>query len=94
MDQLIRNITSSITKQLSGSKSFFTPDDLREYDIPEFLVQRVEIEIYRNLNESIVPPHSEWADMSAGDVEEAWEQFIEAIVAEGPYAGFICYDGF
>jgi hypothetical protein len=42
----------------------------------------VEVEIYRNLNESIVPPHSEWADMSADDVEQAWEQFIEAIVAE------------
>jgi len=82
MQQLIRNVTTSITKKLSGDKSFYTPDDLREYDIPEFLIQRVEIEIYRNLNESILPPHSEWADMSAKDVEEAWEQFIEAIVAE------------
>lgn len=82
MEQLIRNVTTSITEQLSGDKSFYTPGDLREYDIPEFLIQRVEIEIYRNLNESIVPPHSEWADMSANDVEDAWEQFIDAIVAE------------
>lgn len=82
MEQLIRDVTTSITEQLSGDKSFYTPDDLREYDIPEFLVQRIEIEIYRNLNESIVPPHSEWADMSAQDVEDAWEQFIDAIVAE------------
>lgn len=82
MDQLIRKVTTSITNQLSGDKPFFTPDDLREYDIPEFLIQRVEIEIYRNLNDSVVPPHSEWADMSARDVEQAWEQFIEAIVAE------------
>lgn len=82
MEQLIRHVTTSITDQLPGDKSFFTPDDLREYDIPEFLVQRVEVEIYRNLNESIVPPHSEWADMSAANVEHAWEQFIDAIVAE------------
>jgi len=82
MEQLIRNITTSITNQLSGDKSFYTPDELREYEIPEFLIQRVEIEIYRNLNDSIVPPHSEWADMSAREVEQAWEQFIEAIVAE------------
>jgi len=82
MEQLIRNITTSITDQLSGDKSFYTPDELREYEIPEFLIQRVEIEIYRNLNDSIVPPHSEWADMSAREVEQAWEQFIEAIVAE------------
>lgn len=82
MEQLLRHITTSITDQLPGDKSIFTPDDLREYDIPEFLVQRVEVEIYRNLNESIVPPHSEWADMSAANVEHAWEQFIDAIVAE------------
>ena len=82
MEQLIRSITTTFTSKLPEDKSFYTPDDLREFDIPEFLVQRVEVEIYKNLNESIVPPHSEWADMSARDVEEAWEQFIEAIVAE------------
>lgn len=82
MEQLIRNITTSITDQLSENRAFYTPDDLREYDIPEFLVQRVEVEIYRNLNESIVPPHSEWADMATEEVEQAWEQFIDAIVAE------------
>jgi hypothetical protein len=82
MEQLIRNVTTSITDKLSDNKPFYTPDDLRDYDIPEFLIQRVEVEIYRNLNESIVPPHSEWADMAADDVELAWEQFIEAIVAE------------
>lgn len=82
MEQLIRSVTTSITSQLSGNKSFYTPDDLREYDIPEFLIQRVEVEIYRNLNESIVPPQSEWADMAEKEVEQAWEQFIDAIVAE------------
>lgn len=82
MEQLIRNLKTSFTEKLSENKSFYTPDDLREYDIPEFLVQRVEVEIYRNLNESIVPPYSEWADMSAVEVEEAWEQFIDAILAE------------
>jgi hypothetical protein len=82
MEQLIRSITTTFTSKLPEDKSFYTSDDLREFDIPEFLVQRVEVEIYKNLNESIVPPHSEWADMSARDVEEAWEQFIEAIVAE------------
>lgn len=82
MEQLIRNLTTSFTEKLSDNKPFYSPDDLREYDIPEFLVQRVEVEIYRNLNESIVPPYSEWADMSADDVTKAWDQFIDAILAE------------
>lgn len=82
MDQLIRSVTRKFTKLLPADTPSFTPDDLREFDIPEFVVQRIEVEIYRNLNESIVPPHSEWADMSAESVEYAWDQFIEAIVAE------------
>ena len=82
MDQLIRSVTKKFTKLLPADTPSFTPDDLREFDIPEFVVRRVEVEIYRNLNESIVPPHSEWADMSAESVEYAWDQFIEAIVAE------------
>lgn len=82
MDQLIRSVTKKFTKLLPDDTSFYTPDDLREFDIPEFVVRRVEVEIYRNLNESIVPPHSEWADMSAEGIEYAWDQFIEAIVAE------------
>jgi len=82
MEQLTRSATEKFIDLLPNDKKFFTPDDLREYEIPEFIVQRIEIEIYQNLNESILPPHSEWADMSASGVEHAWEQFIEAIVAE------------
>ncbi|REL33258.1 hypothetical protein DYD21_10765 [Rhodohalobacter sp. SW132] len=82
MERLIRNLTKKYTGLLPDGTAFFTPDDLRKLDIPEFVIQRIEVEIYRNLNESIVPPDSEWADMSAPDVENAWEMFINAIVAE------------
>lgn len=82
MEQLIRHLTTSITERLSGQKEYFTPDDLRAFELPEFLVKRAEAEMYRNLNDSVLPPHSEWANMTAPDVEQAWEQFIQAILAE------------
>lgn len=82
MERLARNVTKKFIALLPDQKSFFTPDDLRKFDIPEFVIQRVEVEIYRNLNESIVPPQTEWANMEAGKVEKAWEQFINAILEE------------
>ncbi len=82
MERLARNVTKKFIALLPDQKSFFTPDDLRKFDIPEFVIQRVEVEIYRNLNESIVPPQTEWANMEAGNVEKAWEQFINAILEE------------
>lgn len=82
MEQLVRDVTKKYTDLLPSDLPFYTPEDLRDLEIPEFVIRRVEVEIYRNLNESIVPPHSEWADMTAEEVREAWEQFIEAIVEE------------
>ncbi len=82
MERLIRNVTKKFTNLLPKDKSYITPEDLRNYDIPGFLVRRIEIEIHKKLNESIVPPHSDWTDMTSDDVKNAWDQFIEAIVAE------------
>ncbi|NBC27264.1 MAG: hypothetical protein GVY08_10410 [Bacteroidetes bacterium] len=80
MEQLVRDLTKKYTDLLPSDLPFYTPEDLRDLEIPEFVIRRIEVEMYRNLNESIVPPHSEWADMMAAEVREAWEQFIEAIV--------------
>jgi len=82
MEQLIRSVTKKYTDNLPDDVNFYTPDDLREFDIPEFVIQRIEVEMYRNLNESVVPPHSEWADMTADNVQLAWGKFIDAIVEE------------
>lgn len=82
MERLIRNVTKKFTNLLPKGQSYITPEDLRKYNIPEFLVQRIGVEIHKELNESIVPPHSDWTDMAANDVKHAWDQFIEAIVTE------------
>lgn len=82
MERLVRSITDHFIKKLPDHQNYFTPADLRALKIPEFLVRRIEAEMFRNLNESFVPPHSDWADMSADSVQEAWQQFTDAIVEE------------
>ena len=82
MERIVRHITQQLVSKLSDRKDFYTPKYLREIEIPEFIVERVEVEMERNLDDSVVPPYTEWADMNNETVQEAWEQFIEAIVAE------------
>ncbi|MFU8812315.1 MAG: hypothetical protein ACNA78_05060 [Balneolaceae bacterium] len=82
MEQLVRDITTQFIAKLPQNTPFITPTELNETDIPRFITRRMREEMIRNLSVSVVPPESEWADMNAHDVEEAWEHFLEAIVAQ------------
>jgi len=82
MERIVRHITQQLVNKLPERKDFFTPDQLRDFEIPEFIVERIEVEMERNLDDSVVPPYTEWADMNNDTVRKAWEQFIEAILAE------------
>lgn len=82
MDQLVRDITTQFVNLLPKDQEFFTPDDLRDLKIPEFVIQRVELEMTRNLSDSIVPPYSDWADMSQAGVQKSWQRFIDTILEE------------
>ncbi|MEX0660966.1 MAG: hypothetical protein WEA58_05230 [Balneolaceae bacterium] len=82
MEQLVRDITTQFVNKLPKDQEFFTPEDLRGLKIPEFLIQRVELEMTRNLSDSIVPPYSEWADMSQTGIQKSWQRFIDTILEE------------
>lgn len=82
MDQLVRDITTQFVNLLPKDQEFFTPEDLRDLKIPEFVIQRVELEMTRNLSDSIVPPYSDWADMSQAGVQKSWQRFIDTILEE------------
>ena len=82
MERLVRQLTENIVLQLPKDREFYTPDDLYELDIPGFVTDRAILEMTRYLSESIVPPHSEWADMEDKKVQKAWDKFIDTIVGE------------
>ena len=79
MDQLIRSTTEHFLSMLEDQREFFSPDDLVEAGLPDFLVKRIEMELMRNLQDSVNPPESDWANMSARAVQKAWNQFLQAI---------------
>ena len=79
MDQLIRSTTEHFLSMLEDQREFFSPDELVEAGLPDFLVKRIEMELIRNLQGSVNPPESDWADMSARAVQKAWDHFLKAI---------------
>ncbi|MEX0649152.1 MAG: hypothetical protein WEA56_13775 [Balneolaceae bacterium] len=82
MERLVRLLTQQYVKLLPPDQEFYTPQDLYDLNIPDFLVERVVLEMNINLSDSIIPPHSEWADMAADSVQDAWQQFLDAIAEE------------
>jgi hypothetical protein len=82
MERLIRQITEQLTEKLPADREFYHPEDLQVLDIPEFITERVVLEMNHNLAESLAPPVTEWAKMDADAVQFAWKNFIDAIRAE------------
>lgn len=82
MERFVRHITQRLIQKLPANEEYFQPEALRKQHIPEFIIDRIRVEMEQNLLESITPPYSEWADMKNATVQEAWKGFADAIVAE------------
>jgi hypothetical protein len=82
MSNVLQSIVDRLVSQLPDSLSYLTPDDLIAAGWPEFLVARIRVELEQNMAESVSLPESDWANMHAETVQDAWRQFLEAIRAE------------
>ncbi len=78
----MQTIVETLIGQLPNDLSYLTPDDLLQAGYPSFLVARIKIELEHNLAESVSLPSSDWANMHAESVQDAWGQFLDAIRAE------------
>lgn len=93
MEQYIRSIKEHFLEKLNDQRTFFTPEQLNEAGLPDFLVKRIKLELMRNLQDSVRPPESDWANMSTDAVKDAWSSFLKAIHEEirlpASYAGSV-----
>ncbi len=87
MERIVRIVTKNLIQKLPSEKKFFRLDELETLEIPEFIVDRIEVELERKLSDSIIPPNTEWADMKSRNVQKAWQNFADAIRSESrlPY---------
>ncbi len=87
MERIVHLVTKNLIRRLPTEKEFFRLDQLRKLDFPAFIVDRIGVEMDQNLDDSIVPPYTEWADMKNRNVQEAWDDFVEAIRSEARLPG-------
>ncbi len=78
----MQSIVDRLIALLPDTLSYLTPDELLAAGWPEVLVTRINVELERNLAESVGLPESDWANMHAESVQDAWLQFLGAIRAE------------
>lgn len=79
MNRTIQLVTEKLTGLLPESQEYYKPEDLRSWGFPNFIVKRIQVELERNLAESMRLPETDWANMQSSEVQEVWEQFIRAI---------------
>lgn len=82
MLRIIDKITDQLLKLLPSDSDSFTLEDLRKAGFPLFLVEKIHLDLLRNLAESITLPETEWANMNSERVHAAWQAFLATIEAE------------
>ncbi|NGP75583.1 hypothetical protein G3570_02995 [Balneolaceae bacterium YR4-1] len=79
MNRTIQLVTEKLTGLLPESQEYYKPENLRSWGFPNFIVKRIQVELERNLAESMRLPETDWANMQSSEVQEVWKQFIRAI---------------
>ena len=79
MNRTIQIVTEKLTDLLPDNQQNYKPEELRSWGFPNFIVNRIQIELERNLSESMRLPQTDWANMQSAEVQNVWEQFIIAI---------------
>lgn len=82
MNRTVQQITQRLVDHLPENAQYYRPDELRTWGFPSFMVRRIKIELQRNLEESLMIPQSDWANIRSEAVQRAWQKFVDAIRAE------------
>jgi hypothetical protein len=82
MERIVRIVTKNLVSRLPSEQEFYRPEQLRALNIPDFIVDRVIIEMERNIDDTITLPYTEWADIKHRHVQDAWSEFTEVIRSE------------
>lgn len=82
MEHTIQHITDRLVERLPEHDQYYRLDELKDLGFPLFIIHRIKVELERNLEESIVPPKTDWANMNTDRVQDAWHHFLSAIRAE------------
>jgi hypothetical protein len=76
MKQIVGKLTESYLQKLSNDHQYFSPGELLESGFPQVLVSRIEIELKKNIRQSLNLPQTDWADTKP--LSDLWNDFVSA----------------
>ena len=82
MTQTVQRTTQKLIDLLPENEEYYRLDELRSWGFPGFVVERIKVELERNMAESMILPQTDWANIKSDAVQNAWQQFVQAIRAE------------
>lgn len=82
MNRTVQQITQKLIDLLPENNQYYRLEELRTWGFPTFVIQRIRIELQRNLEESMIIPKTDWANIQSDAVQNAWQKFVDAIQAE------------
>src|SRR5699024_2063099 len=82
MSQIVQQATQNIIDLLPENEQYYRLDELRSWGVPAFMAERIKVELERNMAESMMLPQTDWANINSEAVQQAWQQFVQAIRAE------------
>ncbi|MEX0994789.1 MAG: hypothetical protein WD599_04620 [Balneolaceae bacterium] len=82
MNRTIREVADRFVNKLPSDKEVFQLQDFHRINIPGFLVDRIELEIKRKVEESVISQlkESKWVDLNSPEIIRARENFTESLV--------------
>lgn len=79
MHNVVLEITNKYISRLPEQEQYLSPEDLTRYGIPDFVVEKVRLELQRNLFEAVSIPETDWANMTDEAVVSQWNSFLKSI---------------
>ncbi|MEX0607790.1 MAG: hypothetical protein WD016_06620 [Balneolaceae bacterium] len=79
MHQSIQKISDRFVGAVKPEKPFYTLKDLIKVGYPPFIVELIRLWLNRKIEEGIVFPQTDWADLNEELVAESWQDFKETV---------------
>ena len=82
MQKFVETLTEQFLNKLPQNQTNYSKEDLESFGYPAFFIERTQVDLWRNLGDSINHPETEWADMGTPSVLSSWNKFLTAIKSE------------
>lgn len=79
MNKTIREASTYLLDLLPPDTDYFTSDDLLKLGMPDFIVERIQIDVADRLVSALAPPATEYLNLERPSAVAAWSRYVETV---------------